>query len=189
MTENPPSANLGESKEAASSEGLERVEPWKNRIVAHGEEDPERLVANPRNWRIHPGRQQRILRGAIEDVGFIRSVTVNRRSGYVLDGHLRVVLALRDGVEKIPVEYVDLSEEEERLALATLDPVGAMAAADSARLDELLAEVASSDTELNDWLAEQREAIAGPQAPEEFPTYDEDLDTAHECPRCGYQWS
>src|SRR5215212_4347178 len=96
---------------------------WNNRIVGHGEESPEQLAANPKNWRIHPERQQKVLEGAIKDVGYLRSVTVNKRTGYVLDGHLRVALAISSGQHAIPVEYVDLSEEEEAEALALIDPI------------------------------------------------------------------
>jgi len=38
----------------------------------------------------------------------------------------------------VPVVYVDLSEDEERLILATLDPLGALALGDKAKLGELL---------------------------------------------------
>ena len=34
---------------------------WRNRIVGHGEEPPEQLLANPANWRLHPTEQQRAL--------------------------------------------------------------------------------------------------------------------------------
>lgn len=110
---------------------------WANKIVGHGAEAPEALVANPHNWRLHPKTQREALRGVIGDVGYIRSVTVNRRTGTLIDGHLRVMLALEEGVDAIPVEYVDLSEEEEAEALATLDPITSMALADSEKLDEL----------------------------------------------------
>lgn len=29
---------------------------WSNRIIGHGEAEPDRLLANPANWRVHPGR-------------------------------------------------------------------------------------------------------------------------------------
>ena len=34
---------------------------WKNRIDGHGEEAPDQLLANPKNWRLHPAQQQAIL--------------------------------------------------------------------------------------------------------------------------------
>lgn len=118
---------------------------WKNKIVGHDEVSPDQLLANPNNWRIHPRTQQDALAGVIDEVGYIRSITVNRRTGHVIDGHLRVLLALRQGVKGIPVEYVDLSEQEEVEALATLDPIAAMAIADGEKLDALLREVQTSN--------------------------------------------
>jgi hypothetical protein len=29
----------------------------------------------------------------------------------------------------------------------------------------------------------------GPEAPSEFPEADEDIETEHQCPKCGYEWS
>lgn len=118
---------------------------WENRIVGHGEEPPDQLLANPNNWRIHPHSQQQALAGVIDDVGFVRSVTVNRRTGHVVDGHLRVSAAISSGQPMIPVEYVDLSEDEEREVLATLDPIGALAGTDSAALAALVADVETDD--------------------------------------------
>ncbi len=140
---------MGRSKSSGGAVGR-----WRNRIVDHGLEDPEQLLANPGNWRIHPKAQQDALAGAIGDVGFIRSVTVNRLTGHVVDGHLRVQLALRNGEKQIPVEYVELSETEEAEALATLDPLGAMAAADQQKLDELLRDVQSDDAAVQAMLGE-----------------------------------
>lgn len=104
---------------------------WQNRIVGSGEEDPEQLLANPGNWRIHPKRQQDALSGVLDEVGWVDQIIVNQRTGHVVDGHLRVSLALRRNEPTVPVLYVDLSEAEEKLVLATLDPIAAMATADA----------------------------------------------------------
>lgn len=114
---------------------------WKNKIIGHDNVPPEQLMAHPENWRIHPKFQQEALRGVINDVGYIKSVTVNKRSGRVIDGHLRVTLALRDSIPTIPVEYVDLTEEEEAEALLTLDPIAALAGSDKDNLEALLSQV------------------------------------------------
>lgn len=121
---------------------------WKNKIIGHGEEAPENLLAHPGNWRIHPQAQQAALEGVIGDIGFIRSVTVNQQTGHVIDGHLRVALAIRSGQKAIPVEYVDLTPAEEAEALATIDPLSALAATDSQKLDELLREVSSDNADV-----------------------------------------
>lgn len=122
--------------------------PWRNRIVGYGDEDPEQLLANPRNWRIHPGTQQAALGGVLEEVGWVDDVIVNQRTGFVIDGHLRIALALRNEAETVPVKYVDLTEDEELLVLSTLDPIAAMAVTDVALLDGLLEDLKTDDADL-----------------------------------------
>jgi hypothetical protein len=119
---------------------------WKNRIVGHGEESPEQLLANPKNWRTHPKEQREALAGALQEVGFVQSVIVNRTTGHLVDGHLRVELALERSAGTIPVAYVELTEEEEDLVLTTLDPIGALAGIDAAKLKELI-ETLNPDTD------------------------------------------
>ena len=130
------------------------TKPLANKIVGHDLVPVDQLLANPRNWRLHPRNQQQALAGSIDDVGYIRSITVNQVTGCVLDGHARVTLAARSGVEALPVEYVELSEEDEAKALALLDPISAMAEADTAKLDELLRIVNSDDERVQQALAE-----------------------------------
>ncbi len=123
---------------------------FRSRIVGHGEEAPDQLLANPSNWRIHPKAQQDALAGVLEEVGWVQSVIVNRTTGNLVDGHLRVSLALREGTPTIPVVYVELTPEEENLVLATIDPIGAMAATDKAQLETLLSEVSTSSPAVRD---------------------------------------
>ena len=63
---------------------------------------------------------------------------VNQRTGHLVDGHLRVELSIREGETEVPVIYVDLSEDEEKIALASIDPLSAMAETDQDMLDQLL---------------------------------------------------
>ena len=119
--------------------------PWANRIVSHGEEAPEELVANDSNWRTHTQTQRHALASVLNEVGLVQSVVVNTTTGRLVDGHLRVELAKAQGQPTIPVVYVELSEEEERIVLATLDPIGAMATADRERLAELLQGIDNPD--------------------------------------------
>jgi len=85
--------------------------PWRSRIVGHGEVAPAELVPNPRNWRTHPSDQQAALSGALAEVGWVAEVTVNRTTGHVVDGHLRIELALTRKEKSVPVTYVELSED------------------------------------------------------------------------------
>ena len=127
---------------------------WRNRIVGHGEEAPDQLLANALNWRIHPKAQQEALSGVLDEVGWVQDIIVNRRTGNVVDGHLRASLAIGRGEKSVPVVYVDLDEHEERLILATIDPLSAMAVTDTEQLASLLGEITVTDASLQSMLAD-----------------------------------
>ena len=144
---------------------------WRDRIMGSGEEAPDQLLANPANWRIHPKAQQDALAGALDAVGWVQQVLVNRRTGFVVDGHARVALALSRGEPTVPVLYVDLDPGEEALVLATLDPIGAMAGRDDEKLKALLADVTVDDAGLLALLGDlaASEPKAGLVDPDEVP--------------------
>jgi DNA modification methylase len=149
---------------------------WRNRITGSGDEAPDQLLANPANWRIHPKAQQDALVGALDQVGWVQQVLVNRRSGFVVDGHARVALALRRGEPTVPVLYVDLDPEEEALVLATLDPISAMAGRDEDKLRALLADISVDDAGLLALLGDLagNDPKAGLTDPDEVPETPEE---------------
>jgi len=118
---------------------------WRNRIVGEADVDPATLTAHPLNWRQHSDRQAEALTGVLREVGWVQRVIVNERTGHLLDGHLRVALALDAKAATVPVLYVDLSEAQEQLVLATLDPISALADADAGLLKALLEDVQSGE--------------------------------------------
>ena len=142
---------------------------FRNRIVGHGFEAPDQLLASPWTWRIHPHTQEAALEGLLTEVGWVRHILVNRLSGHVVDGHLRVALAISRGEVSVPVEYVELEPDEERKILASLDPLAGMAVTDHAQLAALLQEVRTDDEGLRAMFAKLS---------------DEDKQTAR-CPECG----
>ena len=120
----------------------------------------------------------------LDAVGYVAQVIVNQRTGHLIDGHLRVEEALSHEQPTIPVLYVDLSEEEERLVLASLDPLAAMATIDEAKLRELLAEVSVDSEALMAMLAalapaEPKDGLTDPddvpEPPDEPTTQPGDL--------------
>jgi DNA modification methylase len=147
--------------------------PWRDRIVSSGEEAPDQLLANPANWRIHPKAQQDALGSVLDRVGWVSGVLVNRTTGRLVDGHLRVELALSRGEPSVPVSYVELSEEEEALVLASLDPLAAMAGTDTDKLRALLDEVTIDSDDLAAMLRslapEPRTALTDPDDVPEVP--------------------
>ena len=73
--------------------------------------------------------------------GWLHSVVFNRTTGRIIDGAMRVKLARQRGEATIPVTDVEITEDEELRALATFDPVGALATANRDVLDRLLGQV------------------------------------------------
>lgn len=126
--------------------------PWRNRIVGTEDVDPKVLIPNPLNWRKHPTSQQQVLSGVLGELGWIDTVIVNKRTGRMIDGHLRVELALKKHEPTVPVQYVDLTDDEERLALATFDPITAMAGKDLDVIRKLVADLAPADQAVADLL-------------------------------------
>lgn len=133
---------------------------WRNRIVGTAEVAPDQLLANPKNWRLHPDHQKQALEGVLDEVGWVQQIIVNHNNQTVVDGHLRVSLALQRGETAIPVTYIDVTDEEESLILASLDPLAAMAGTDSDQLDALLREVETDNEAINQMLAELQESAS-----------------------------
>lgn len=123
-----------------------------NRIVKYGLEPVDNVLFHPGNWRIHPTRQQEAVKGSLTTVGWVDPVIINLRTGdawpagernvsTLVNGHMRVKLAAGAGETHVPVVYIDVDPEEEDFVLTTLDPLGALAVTDSAKLLELSAEL------------------------------------------------
>lgn len=145
---------------------------WRNRIVGTEAVPPADILANPNNWRTHPGRQRDALRGSLDVVGWVQQVIVNTTTGHLVDGHARVEEAISRGEPTIPVLYVELTPEEEGLVLATLDPIAAMAAADDEKLQALISAIAVDDaglTALLDELAGTDATKGGLTDPDDVP--------------------
>lgn len=124
---------------------------YQNRITRHGTERADQLLANPWNWRIHTKHQRTVLDETLREVGWIQSVIVNETTGHIIDGHLRVSLALPDNQE-VPVVYVKLDEHEEKLALALTDSITALADTDNTLLDDLIAQTSTDSESLQAFL-------------------------------------
>lgn len=90
----------------------------------------------------------------LDQVGFVQSIIVNRSSGFVVDGHARVALAISKHQPSVPVVYVELEDAEERMVLATLDPLSALATSDADQLAALLDGLEPADAAVRSLLAD-----------------------------------
>ena len=109
---------------------------WPINITGHDVKPASWFLAHHKNVKVHPRAQQEATEGSLDTLGWVKSVTVNVRTAEhglpddrgvhtLLDGHERVMLALRRGEETpVPVEFVDLDVEQEDLFLLIVDAHG-----------------------------------------------------------------
>ena len=178
------------SRVAAQSAPRGSASRWKSRIVGEANVSPKDLVTNLLNWRKHSRSQQAAMGGALDEIGWIQRVIVNKRNGNIIDGHLRVELALKQKENAVPVCYVDLSPEEERIALATFDSIGALAVTDQKVLDELLASINSENEDPDALLGVLGAPASGGGTGAGTKEIDPNLfGLEHKCPRCGFEFN
>lgn len=159
---------------------------WENRIVEQREMAVSELQENPHNWRLHPASQEGALADLLSQVGVVQGVVFNRRTGRLVDGHLRVKMAVKAKRETLPVTVVDLSEDEEKLVLATLDPISALAVADTDKLDSLIAAVTLPDESPVRAALEAMLPKFQPGEVDAPPPIDEP--SKNKCPNCGHEF-
>jgi ParB-like chromosome segregation protein Spo0J len=114
--------------------------PIKNRIIGHETVKARDLVPHPLNFRKHPDEQRQALAASYDEIGFARSLLGYRLPDgkiQLIDGHLRAEF---DPDMDVLVEILDVTEEEARKLLLTVDPLAMLAATDEevhARLEEI----------------------------------------------------
>ncbi len=130
---------------------------WPSRIVGSGVKRAADFLSNPSQWKVHSHAQEHALVAMLGHVGWVAPVVENVRTGHLVDGHLRVLTALDQG-EDTPVPYVqvDLSEAQEQLALASMDPIMALSGTDDDKYDALLATTLESGVDLAAILSDAR---------------------------------
>lgn len=116
-----------------SADLIAQTNPYRNRVKELRYVDVREIAAHPGNWRDHPGIQADAMRGILSEIGVADALLAyeSERAGgklVLIDGHLRKDLA--PGIW--PVLVVDLNDEEADYALATHDPIAAMALTDKA---------------------------------------------------------
>ncbi len=147
--------------------------------MGHADVAPDQLLANPQNWRIHSHLQQQALEGSLDELGWLRPVLVNKTTGHVIDGHLRVKAALERDAATVPVDYVKLTIHEERAALATLDPIVGMAGTDKEQLGTLLSDLQQSASD------QLKATLEGLKLPVAFMARVGAVESEDTCPTCG----
>lgn len=109
----------------------------RNRIIGHRRVRAGDLVPHELNWRVHPPEQRAALQALYAEVGFARSLLAFERPDgrlQLIDGHLRREL---DPDLIVNVEVLDVSPEEARKLLLSMDSLAALAETNSEAVEEL----------------------------------------------------
>lgn len=124
---------------------VQLVGSFLNKIVGHEMVPPDQLLANPNNFRVHSRAQKDNMKAMLKEIGWLDEIIVNANSQNMVNGHMRADIAVEENEPYVPVRYVDLTDDEEKLALAFFDNIGAMATTDRDQLNSLLAETKAED--------------------------------------------
>jgi hypothetical protein len=139
----------------------------RNRVKDHRKVRAGDLVPHEWNFRAHPEAQKAALAGIYHEVGFARSLLAYELPDgrlKLIDGHLRRDIAPDMEVD---VEVLDVTEEEARKLLLTIDPLAALAEQQGQLRRRLLDITPATNPDLQ--LAWQSAADAVLQTPHQDP--------------------
>jgi ParB-like chromosome segregation protein Spo0J len=132
---------------------------------------------------------------SIQANGFYGTLIVQRSTGHVLVGNHRMKAAAMAGLSELPVQYVDVTDEEALRILLVDNRANDLATYDEAELADVLKELAASEPGLSgtgydgddlDDLLQKLEDMAPP-----MPAGDglgTGSDGRIECPECGHKF-
>lgn len=151
---------------------------------------------NPRNARQHTPHQIDQLARSLTEYGWTFPILVDEM-GEIIAGHGRWLAGKKLGVTQVPVIVArGWSDEQKRAYMIADNKLAENAVWDETLLAQELAELKRSlaiDLDTigfsEDELTDLFKRLAGPNAPDEFPAFDSDIEIEHVCPKCGYKWS
>ncbi len=134
-------------------------------------------MAAPYNPRTITDHDLEALRRSLRFFGTVEPVVVNKRSGRIVGGHQRVKAAQAEGIEELPVVYVDLDDPSEKQLNLALNRIHGEW--DIEKLEDLLKELEGAgadldltgftEVEIDDLLRGEDEPIDGLTDPDAIP--------------------
>lgn len=162
------------------------------RNIKHQTIDIDSIQAHPKNVR-----QGDI--GAISESlkahGQYRPIVVDERTGQILAGNHTWKAAKALGWSQIQASIIETKDDDEALRILLADNrANDLAMYDNGALEELLKQLSATEDGLEGTLfdladIDDLQIDNQPLDLSEFEKFDETIDTEHECPKCGYEWS
>lgn len=160
----------------------------------------ERLKPYERNARTHSPEQVAQIVASIREFGFTNPILVDGSDG-ILAGHGRLAAAKDMGLAEVPVIVLDHLSAEQRRAYIIADNQLALNAGwdtELLQIEVAALNLADFDLALLGFDEDRIASLLDPEgidkgepdrSPEDFPEVDDDIETDHRCPSCGYEWS
>jgi len=157
------------------------------------------LKADQKNARKRTDRSAELIKESLTRYGAARSIVIDENDrvlagngtveGAKAAGITNVRVIKTDGTELIAIKRTGLSEEE-KVGLALADN----RTADLSEWDQEMLHRLSEEHDITAWFnSDDLEGILESEteqiAPEDFDEVDDDIETEHRCPSCGYEWS
>jgi ParB-like chromosome segregation protein Spo0J len=157
------------------------------------------LIPYARNSRTHSDEQIGQIASSIREFGFCNPVLIDAENT-IIAGHGRVLAAGRMKLETVPcLRLTHLTDAQRRAYVIADNRIALSSGWDSELLANELSDLRSDDfdmgllgfdaKELEDLLGFESGPTEQPEAPEDFKEVDENIQTDHECPKCGYKFS
>jgi ParB-like chromosome segregation protein Spo0J len=150
------------------------------------------LVPYARNARLHSDAQIAQIAASIREWGWTIPVLVDE-TGALIAGHGRVLAARLLEIDAVPTMTARGWTEAKIRAYRLADnKLAELSSWDAELLGLELSDLRDlgATVELTGFDAKSiEELIAGPRAPGSFDSYDETIETEHQCPKCGFSWS
>lgn len=154
------------------------------------------LHFDPRNARKHGERNLATIRKSLSEFGQVEPLIVQKGTGKVIAGNGRLEVLIAEGATEVDCVEVDVTDKRASALGIALNRTAELAEWDDEVLAAQLRELLDDDAEAfastgfdEDDLSELLDESDEPSSPDDFPEVGEDIETDHECPKCGYKWS
>lgn len=144
------------------------------------------LRPHPKNKNKHPPEQIERLAQILDYQGFRYPIKVSNLSGFIVSGHGRLEAAKKLGLSEVPVNFQEYKSEEQEYADLQADNAIALWA--ELDLSGINADLPSLGDDFNLDLLGIKEFNPADIETIKEKELDENIETQHSCPSCGYEW-
>ena len=145
------------------------------------------------NPKTHPEAQIDKIARSIEEFGFLVPILIDGDNS-IIAGHGRLLAARKLGLAEIPTICINHLTEAQIRAYRIADNRLTESAWDIELLESEIAILQDMDFDIDLTgfddidIGEMFSDVSDEEPPEEFPEFDENMETVNECPKCGYKW-